>query len=128
MKCLEAAAGRPSGAEQIQGGGRLAVNYAAILPGNLQPGAVPQARGKPGAKAISPCSGCWEAMPRATPPPVHGQHLEQWGWSISKGSACPRAGGACPKPGSARLSWLDPDCWTLRLAWSLPRRQGTEVR
>lgn len=65
MKCLEAAAGRPSGAEQIQGGGRLAVNYA--LPGNLQPGAGPQARGKPRAKASSLCSGCWDAMPRRAP-------------------------------------------------------------
>lgn len=47
MKCLEAVAGRPSGAEQIQGGGRLAVNYTAVLPGNLQPGAGPGACASP---------------------------------------------------------------------------------
>ena len=64
MKCLEAAAGRPSRAEQIQGGGRLAVNYADVLPRNLQPGAGPQARGKPRTKASSLGSGWWEAMPR----------------------------------------------------------------
>lgn len=43
MKCLEAVAGRPSRAEQIQGGGRLAVDYAAVLPRNLWPGAEPGA-------------------------------------------------------------------------------------
>lgn len=63
MKCLEAAAGRPSGAERIQGGGGLAVNYAAVLPRNLQPGAGLQARGKPRAKASSLGSRCWETIP-----------------------------------------------------------------
>jgi len=64
MKCLEAAAGRPSGAEQVQGIGRLSVNYAAVLPGNLWHGAGPQARGKPRAKASSLGRRCREAVRR----------------------------------------------------------------
>lgn len=86
MKCLEAAAGRPNGAEQIQGEGRLAVNYAAILPGNLQPGAGPLGHGKPRAEASSLRGGCWEAVPRAAP--VHA-------WSGRAGASAK----ALPVPG-----------------------------
>lgn len=76
MKCLEAAAGKPSRAEQIRGGGRLAVNYTAVLPGNLRPGAGPQAHVKPRAKASSLGSGCGEAIPR---PALLSANTGSWG-------------------------------------------------
>lgn len=56
-----------------------------------QPGAGPRARGRPRAKGAAWAAGARKPCPEEHhhwQTPVHPEHLEHLGWSISKGSVC----------------------------------------